>query len=185
MAEFYDRVTPDYLARQQALAATLYNSALLVPESNNHGLVVIHYLIRAFPHLYLYRRFCEAGKIAGTETNRLGYSTDVRTRHFMVGLFESAVRRGEITIHSKRLLGEMLTLIRAKGSGRPEAPYGHHDDATIAMCIAVDVHKQLVETGDPSLQEPKAAAEQEGFGAVFTPTIRVAYDDDQEEMPWL
>jgi hypothetical protein len=183
VAEYYDRVTPDILARQQALAATLYNNAMLVPEANNHGLVVIHYLIRDFPKLRLYRRFSEAGKVAGTETNKLGYSTDVRTRHFMVGLFESVVRRGEIGLNSKRLLGEMITLIRSKTSGRPEAPYGHHDDATIAMCIAIDVHKQLVDQGEPSLQE-HGDVEQRGFAAVFSPTVRVVYDDE-EDSQWV
>jgi len=184
VAEFYDRVTPDYLARQQALAATMYNNAMLVPESNNHGLVVIHYLIRDFPQLQLYRRYSEAGKVAGTETNKLGYSTDVRTRHFMVGLFESVVRRSEVVLNSKRLLGEMLTLIRSKVSGRPEAPYGHHDDATIAMAISIDVHKQLVEQGEPSLKEATGDVDPSGFAAVFSTTVR-GEQDEQEEMPWL
>ena len=184
VAEFYDKVTPDVLARQQALAATMYNNALMVPESNNHGLVVIHYLLREFPQLILYRRFCEPGKVAGHETNRLGYSTDVRTRHFMVGLFESVVRRGEIKLNSKRLLGEMLTLIRSKASGRPEAPHGHHDDAVIAMCIGIDVHKQLVEQGDASLKEPEETVEHSDFAAVFNPMARVQYDDS-EDPTWL
>jgi len=183
VAEFYDRVTPDVLARQQALAGIMYNNAMLAPESNNHGLVVIHYLIRDFPQLQLYRRYSEAGKVAGTETNKLGYSTDVRTRHFMVGLFESAVRRKEVSLNSKRLLGEMITLIRSKTSGRPEAPYGHHDDATIAMCIAVDVHKQLVDQGDSSLQEDGGDTHEGDFGAVFNPVIRVE-DEDHEEVAW-
>ena len=181
VAEFYDRVTPDVLARQQGLAAMMYNNAMLAPEANNHGLVVIHYLLRDFPQLQLYRRYSEAGKVAGTETNKLGYSTDVRTRHFMVGLFEAAVRRKEISLNSKRLLGEMITLIRSKTSGRPEAPYGHHDDATIAMCIAVDVHKQLVTQGDSSLQETSKELDDSGFGAVFNNTIRVDYEPDAEE----
>ena len=49
------------------------------------------------------------------------------------------------------------------------------------MCIAVDVHKQLVTQGDSSLQETSKELDDSGFGAVFNNTIRVDYEPDAEE----
>jgi hypothetical protein len=186
VAEFYKKVPPDFLAHQLALAAKMYNEAVMVPECNNHGLVVIHYLTRYHPQRFLYRRFAEPGKISGTETNRLGYSTDLKTRHYMFGLFEAAVRRNELTLYSQRLLGEMLTLIRNKTSGRPEAAYGYHDDASIAMCIVVDVDKQLSDQGISAIEDEPAVIEmplEGGFGISFNPKITIGYQAEEIE-PW-
>jgi hypothetical protein len=186
-AEFYSKVTPDFLAEQLAVAAMLYNEGIMVPECNNHGLLVIHYLVSHHAQRMLYRRFSEPGKIAGTETNKLGYSTDTRTRHYMFGLFEGAVRRGELTLYSQRLLGEMLTLIRNKTSGRPEAAFGYNDDASIAMCIAVDVDKQLAEQGVSAIEDkPKESFNRSGHGFAqpFNPKVAVDYLEDEEAIPW-
>ena len=178
-AEYYAKTPPDQLAHQMALVGELYNDALLAPEVNGPGLVVVHYLKKHHPNRKIYRRFSEPGKVEGMETKRLGYCTNVKTRHYMFGLFEASVRNRELTIYSKRLLGEMLTLIRNPTNGRPEAAPGYHDDACISMCICIDIDKQQAAQGiraqgpsDPGRMSPETF----GFAHAFNPTV---YTDDQ------
>tara|TARA_B100000945_G_scaffold116123_2_gene92274 strand:- start:1397 stop:3238 length:1842 start_codon:yes stop_codon:yes gene_type:complete len=187
VAEFYGKVPPDVLAHQQGMAAKYYGNTIMAPEANNHGLLVIHCLVKYYADQKLYRRFSEVGKVEGALTNKLGYSTDVRTRHYMFGLFESSVRRGEITLNSRRLLGEMLTLVRAKATGRPQAAPGYHDDACMALCIALDIDKQLAEQGAPAVEEKSpvpSLIEGNGFAVPFDGTASVSYEVDTGEGQW-
>ena len=172
VAEFYEKVPPDRLGDQMALAAKLYNNALCAPEANGPGLVTIHQLMNRHPGCTIYRRFAQPGQVVGSETKLLGYNTNVKTRHYLFGQFESAVRRGETIINSPRLLGEMITLIRAKGTGRPEASPGYHDDACVAFAIALDVSRQQADMGIASVEEPKQHTPHESFHNIAT-----AYSD--------
>jgi len=169
VAEFYDKVPPDRLGDQMALAAKLYNNALCAPEANGPGLVTIHQLINKYPHCTIYRRFAVPGQVAGSETKLLGYNTNVKTRHYLFGQFESAVRRGEATINSQRLLSEMITLIRAKGTGRPEASPGYHDDACVAFAIALDVSRQQADMGIPSVEQAQPSVPPGGYSELAMP----------------
>ena len=191
VAEYYAKVPPDCLATEIALAAEMYHDALVVPEVNGPGLAVIHFIIHHHPERKLYRRYSEAGKVAGGHTRQLGYSTNERTRPYMFSLLESLVRNNQIELYSSRLLGEMLTLIRSNATGRPEAAPGYHDDACIALAIAVDVDRQQSDRGIQAYEEPETAHPiwLEG-GNIFsglrddTPIMEIIGETEEEEWLW-
>jgi len=186
VAEFYDKVPPDRLADEMAKASKLYNNALVAPESNGPGLVTIHQIMTSHPNVFIYRRFAQPGQVAGSETKLLGYSTNVKTRHYLFGQFESAVRREEVKIFSKRLLGEMLTLIRSKGTGRPEASPGYHDDACVAFAIAMDVSRIQSDQGVPAVREV-AKVDPSNYSSLVQPYNNIAVpaaDFPEAESSW-
>ena len=70
------------------------------------------------------------------------------------GIYVPDIKKGELRhLITKRLLGEMLTLIRSKGTGRPEASPGYHDDACVAFAIAMDVSRIQSDQGVPAVRD--------------------------------
>jgi len=150
VASFYSKIYPDLLGHQVAYACELYNDALAVPEANKEGLLTINVLLKEHPNTKIYRRFVEVGKVpTGSDKKYIGYSTNERTRHFAVTNFAKEWRLDGIEIFDTRHLNEMMSFIRNKNSGRPEAGNGNHDDLIMAACIAVDVDQQQAKQGIP------------------------------------
>tara|TARA_R110000824_G_scaffold66299_2_gene172151 strand:+ start:7255 stop:9123 length:1869 start_codon:yes stop_codon:yes gene_type:complete len=200
VAEFYAKVFPDTLATQIAMACELYGyqACVCAPECNGPGMLVIASLAQNYPEVQVWRRFSEAGKVITSNqrgpTRTLGYCTTERTRPYMFGLLESAIRNNKVVIHSARLVGELRTLIRAKGSGRIEAAVGCHDDASVALAIALDVHAQQAEQGYQVREEPKKdgrsrrVLEEMGIFPCFQgntdPELEADHDEGGEEAVW-
>lgn len=154
VASFYDKTPPDQLAHEMSEAAVYYNEALCAPEIEGPGLLTVHTLAKEHPERNIYRRFSEAGKVGVSGTRELGYSTNQKTRHYMFGLFESAVRTDRVKVNSLHLIEEMSHLRRNPRTNKPEAAPGYHDDATISMAIAIAVDQQMAEQGIPAEVEP-------------------------------
>jgi hypothetical protein len=146
VAEFKARIHPDHLAHQIASAFRFYKAYMAAPENNGPGLLVIHVLMRKYPDVRLYRRYMRAGEVTGSPSNAVGYTTDARTRPYMMGLLESGVRNSTIVINSTRLIDELTDLVRTK-TGRIEHQSGGFDDAAVAMAISLDLDQLFVEQG--------------------------------------
>tara|TARA_R100000664_G_C2760178_1_gene151112 strand:+ start:14904 stop:16751 length:1848 start_codon:yes stop_codon:yes gene_type:complete len=153
VAEFLAKVPPDILAHQLAYISMLYNNALCAPERNQQGHTTVHTLRTEHPDRPIYRAYTGPSTMPSGEEfiKNMGWRTKEDTRAFMMDELSKRWRRDEITIYSKRFLGQMLTFHRDKTSGKPQHVPGEHDDAIIAGAIAVAVDALMEERGEPAM----------------------------------
>lgn len=128
-AELYGHYTPEELATQTARLGREYNHGLVVVERNNHGHAVLAMLERVeeYEPLYRYKRYS-------------GWVTTVLTRPTMLERFGAALVANSDLFMSRRLLEECRTFVR-HADGRIAASEGAHDDAIMAMAIALAVRE--------------------------------------------
>ena len=126
-AELYGHYTPEELAAQAAKLGREYNDGLLVVERNNHGHAVLAMLERVEQYEPLFRN------------NRYaGWVTTMLTRPTMLERFGAILVANSELFHSRRLLEECRTFVR-HADGRIAASEGSHDDAIMAMAMALAV----------------------------------------------
>jgi hypothetical protein len=134
-AELYGHYTPEELARETAKLGREYNNGLVVVERNNHGHAVLAMLERVEEYEPLYRN-----------DRYSGWVTTVRTRPTMLERFGAVLVANSELFMSRRLLGECRTFVR-HGDGRIAASEGAHDDAIMAMAMALAVRESGVRGG--------------------------------------
>lgn len=129
-AELYGHYTPEELATQTARLGREYNNALLVVERNNHGHAVLAMLERVEQYEPLFRNHRYAGWV-----------TTILTRPTMLERFGAMLVVNPGLFQSRRLLEECRSFIR-HGDGRIAAAEGEHDDAIMAMALALAVRDE-------------------------------------------
>jgi hypothetical protein len=128
-AELYGHYTPEELAAQAAKLGREYNGGLMVVERNNHGHAVLAMLERVEKYEPLYRN------------NRYaGWVTTMLTRPTMLERFGATLVTNSELFMSRRLLEECRTFVR-HADGRIAASEGAHDDAIMAMAMALAVRE--------------------------------------------
>jgi terminase large subunit-like protein len=126
-AELYGHYTPEELASQAARLGREYNGGLLVVERNNHGHAVLAMLERVEQYEPLFRN------------NRYaGWVTTMLTRPTMLERFGAMLVAHPELFQSRRLLEECRGFVRRE-DGRIAASEGSHDDAIMAMAMALAV----------------------------------------------
>jgi hypothetical protein len=126
-AELYGHYTPEELAAQAAKLGREYNNALMVVERNNHGHAVLAMLERVEEYEPLFRN------------NRYaGWVTTILTRPTMLERFGAILVTSPELFQSRRLLEECRGFVR-HADGRIAAAEGSHDDAIMAMAMALAV----------------------------------------------
>jgi hypothetical protein len=129
-AEFYGHYTPEELAAVAAKLGAEYNRALVAVERNNHGYAVLAMLERVERYEPLYR-----------EHGVSGWQTTSATRPRMLEALRAMLMTAPELFQSKRLLGECRTFVR-RADGRVAAAEGEHDDAIMAMALALAVREE-------------------------------------------
>lgn len=121
-----------------------YNNALIQPERNNDGKVVISRLVESgYPTIY--RHY---------EDDRWGFPTKASNRLELIGLGQEYVRETVHTIRSPLLVEEMMTFVR-NARGRPEASGkgrrgGKKDDRIFAWLHSLWGREWFGEVGPPT-----------------------------------
>ena len=128
-AELYGHYTPEELATRVARLGREYNDGLVVVERNNHGYAVLAMLERVEMYEPVYRNKRYAGWV-----------TTVVTRPTMLERFGAVLVMNPELFMSRRLLEECRTFVRHE-DGRVAAADGSHDDAIMAMAIALAVRE--------------------------------------------
>jgi hypothetical protein len=115
-----------------------YNTALIAPERNNHGLLTCVRLRDAdYPMLYTDQT---EGTIDDKDTIRLGFFTSEATKPLIINKLRAVDREREIEINDPTTLQEMQTFVVTE-SGKLQAEEGAHDDTVLALAIANHIHE--------------------------------------------
>ncbi len=128
----------DMFARQLYCLGMMYNNALLGVEANFST-----YPIKELERLGYKNQYVR--QIEDSYTHRLktsyGFMTNRQTRALILADLVQFVRDNVFLINDRNTLEEMLTFVRNE-KGRAEAVSGSHDDAVMAMAIALYVKAQ-------------------------------------------
>tara|TARA_R110001583_G_scaffold21394_7_gene81255 strand:+ start:1543 stop:3324 length:1782 start_codon:yes stop_codon:yes gene_type:complete len=134
VAEYYARTPPDVVAKQARLVSLFYNNALLIPEIDGPGLAVIKELLDSD-----YQNLFVRNINASNWTQRYGFRTQSKgERDAIIAATAQAVRLETHVFNSLRLLSEYKVFVETS-TRRCEAMPGEHDDAVMAMAIAIYV----------------------------------------------
>lgn len=130
-AEWLGMCSPVELAQKAAALGREYNGALLVVERNNHGHAVLAQLETVERYERLFR---ESGRICG-------WLTTAVSRPRMLENLAACLRSEPEKFSSERLLRECKTFVRHV-DGRVAAKHGCHDDAVMAMAVALGARER-------------------------------------------
>ena len=127
VAEFYSNRTPiNEFAEIIDREATLYGTALVMPERNTIGENLIDWLFNIYEYENLWM---EEG------TDRIGYLTTAKNKEFMLAKMEEFIRKQVVKINSKRTVEELLTFI-IDDHNKIKADRGKHDDLIMSLALA-------------------------------------------------
>jgi hypothetical protein len=132
-------VHPDVFAKILIALGYHYNSALVAPERNNHGLVTC-IALRDADYPYLYTDLAEGTLEAGKETIKLGFLTNEASKPLIIDGLRASDRQREIEINDETTLKEMMTFVVTE-AGKMEADGNMHDDCVMSLAIANYAHE--------------------------------------------
>jgi hypothetical protein len=130
---------PDVFAKILVTLGYHYNSALIAPERNNHGLVTC-VAMRDMDYPYIYTDQVEGTLEPEKDTINLGFFTSERTKPLIIDKLRACDREREIEINDETTLKEMLTFVVTE-AGKMEAEGGSHDDCVMSLAIATYIHE--------------------------------------------
>lgn len=130
---------PDVFAKILVTLGYHYNSALIAPERNNHGLVTC-VALRDADYPYIYTDQVEGTLEPQKDTINIGFFTSERTKPLIIDGLRASDREKEIEINDETTLKEMMTFVVTE-AGRMEAEGGSHDDTVMSLAIANYAHE--------------------------------------------
>ena len=152
VAEFYSNTCPPHtFAQILATVGTTYNDALVVVESQSCGLAVLNKLMHDFHYGNIFHTVQGKKEQPGVKTTRANRPMYLETLH-------TRLINKSMAIKSRRFIKELGTFIYNKQTKRAEAQKGHHDDAIMAMCLALyarDTRIRFVPVGYEVSEEEK------------------------------
>ena len=150
-AMWHGHIDADLFGVEIVKLARYYNEAYVGVENNNHGLTTLSIIKRMeYWNLYFSKQF---DRMNDQVTQKLGWTTNARTKPLMIDKLAEFVREMYLGIYSDMAIAEMFTYI-IEDNGSTNAQVGCHDDTVIALAIAL----QLL---------------LEGKGEFFTPEIPI------------
>jgi len=141
VAEFRCREDPEQVSQQALLAGLFYNEAWIVVETTGgYGLPVVRTLWKTFGYRRVYTRMTLDSRKEKTQ-DRLGWSTDRRTKPLMESGMHELLRQGVDGVRSRLLALEMTTYVRDdRGNHGPDEDA--FDDLLMAYLIAHEVKRE-------------------------------------------
>lgn len=132
VAEWHGHIAPDLFADILMIIAKKYNMAWLVPERNNHGILVVTKLIDArYPRVFAEKQI-EPPNIV---RRRFGWLTTKKTKPAAIDSLVEDMREGSHGIVSADLFNEMLSFVQ-HDDGTLGAEEGMHDDRVMSIAMA-------------------------------------------------
>lgn len=166
VAEFYSNlVPPNVFAQIINQIGIYYNTATVAVENNAIGGAVINSLSNDMGYEAIYYESRKA-------STRLGIKVGPSNRPVFLESMQSRLMNGSVRLNSQRLVSELKTFIYSPQKKRAEAIKGKHDDAIMALCLALYVR-------DERTRGLPVDAEMSDVGL---PTKKSAYEDIKKEI---
>ena len=176
VAEFYSNKTPiNEFAEIIDREATLYGTALVMPERNTIGENLIDWLFNIYEYENLWM---EDG------TDKVGYLTTAKNKEFMLAKMEEYIRKHIIKINSKRTVNELLTFI-IDDNNKIKADRGKHDDLIISLALATFALHTLSENDLLEYSQIPHKKQMPLVPDVWKRQISTAGGITEEDMRWL
>lgn len=131
VAHWHGHIDPDLLGTDVCIPlGEFYNNALILVESNNHGLTTLTALNRSnyFP-LYRERR---VGVRNADATDALGWRTTQVTKRLAIDELNKAIRDGSMVLLDQETIAEMRAFTRDSNGRMSGSP---HDDRVMSLAI--------------------------------------------------
>lgn len=173
VAMWHGHIDPDLYGLELIKLAKYYNDAYLGVENNNHGLTTLSSIKKnEYWNLFFSKSY---DKIADTLTQKLGWTTSIRTKPLMIDKLSEFIREMYLGIYSDLLISEAYTYI-IEDNGATNAQVGCHDDTIMACAIML----QLLLEGKGEFYTPEVPIEQRDkvHGEIIDPTFEVEQDDE-------
>ena len=155
VAMWHGKIDPDLFGLELIKLAKYYNDAYLGVENNNHGLTTLSTIKREeYWNLYFSKSY---DRIADTITQKLGWTTSIRTKPLMIDKLTEFVREMHLGIYSDLIISEMFTYV-IEDNGKTNAQEGCFDDSIMALAITL----QLMLEGKGDDYTPEIPIDQRG-----------------------
>lgn len=136
VARWHGHIDPDLYGVELVKLAKYYNEAYLGVENNNHGLTTLNTIKREeYWNLFFSKSY---DKIADTMTQKLGWTTSIRTKPLMIDKLGEFIREHYLGIYDDLAIAEMFTYV-IEDNGKTNAQPGCHDDTVMSMAIMLQL----------------------------------------------
>jgi hypothetical protein len=177
VATWHGHMSAELFAYELYKLGTWFNSALIMPEVNNHGLTTVTELRRlGYQHVWRRRQVNSITNKIGVE---YGWKTTRVTKPLMIDDLSKFLREhvDETPVRCPQTVGELLTYVR---NDRGQMGGSPHDDRVISLALAVQA---LSFAHQPEYQDKVEYAEWTlGW---YEQELRVWEDEQKEEEAWV
>ncbi len=136
VALWHGKIDADLFGNELIKLAKYYNDAYLGVENNNHGLTTLSTIKQEeYWNLFYTKNY---DRIADTLTQKLGWTTSVRSKPLMIDKLAQFVREMHLGIYSDLIISEMYTYI-IEDNGKTNAQEGCFDDTIMASAIMLQL----------------------------------------------
>lgn len=146
VASYYGRegCPPEVFARDIVAVANHFNQALVIPESNNHGVLTIHVLAneQQYPNVYFRKTNKMSPEGVLIEDQEWGWETTPGTKPVLMGYLrqkvnDAAAGQGKLLLRGPRAIKECINLGNFP-NGKIAAITGHDEHPiTLGLCSVV------------------------------------------------
>jgi len=140
VANYHGHCEPDTFAGFLMIGSQVFNRSGIMVERNNHG----HAVLTAFKVANFVRNV-----MLGPD-GKQGFHTNVKTKPTMISLIAESLRDNLITIRTGGTLDE-CQIYKINDDGTTSAPAGNHDDRVMALGLALEAARSVVEHDKPAL----------------------------------
>lgn len=134
--KYRTHIDPDLFGKELVKIARYYNDAYIGCENNNHGLTTLKAIQNEeYWNIFFTKSY---DKLNDTLTQKIGWSTNNKTKPLMINKLAEFVRNKWIGIKDRLILQEMFTYI-IEDNGSTNAQSGCHDDTVMALAILLQV----------------------------------------------
>jgi hypothetical protein len=136
VATWHGHIDPDLYGDELVKLARYYNNAYLGVENNNHGLTTLHKIKNLeYWNIYYTKNY---DKLTEKITQKMGWTTSVRTKPLMIDKLAEYVREFYLGIFDDLTISELLTYI-IEENGSTNAQEGCYDDTVMSLAILLQM----------------------------------------------
>ena len=136
VAMWHGHIDPDLFGLELIKLGNYYNDAYIGVENNNHGLTTLTTLKKnEYWNLFFSKSY---DRISDKITQKLGWTTSIRTKPMMIDKLAEFIREMHIGIYSDLIISEAFSYV-IEDNGKTNAQGGCYDDTIMATAIMLQL----------------------------------------------